>query len=51
MNTSSIYTPFIKFNYKHNPRVLFEDKIDSYSRSCSTNKLAGELKELIEICY
>ncbi len=41
----------VKLNFKYYRKVLFEDAIDFYSKSCSANKLAKELKELIEIYY
>ena len=40
-----------EFNCKFNPQVLFKKDIDSYLKSYSTNKLAKELKKLIDICY
>lgn len=46
-----IYHILSKFNYDYNSKILFEDEIDPYLRSCSTNKLAKELKKLKEICY
>ncbi len=49
-NASTSYTPF-KFNCGYRLRILFEDKNNPHSRSCSANKLAEELRELIEICY
>ncbi len=32
-------------------QVLFKEDVNFRSRSCSTNKRADKLKELIEICY
>ncbi len=48
-NASTDYIPF-EFNYKYHPQVLFEEDIDSCTRSCSANKLVEELKKRIEIC-
>lgn len=47
-NTSTSYNPF-KLNYDYHPKILFEDKADSRSKSCSANELAEELKKLREI--
>ena len=49
-NANTNYTPF-KHNYSYYPKVFFEKDINFYLKSCSTNKLAEELKKLIEICY
>ena len=49
-NISTGQTPF-KLNCGYHPRVFFEENINLYSRSCLTNKLAEELKELMEVCY
>lgn len=49
-NTSTGSTPF-ELNYGYYIRVLFKEDVDFYSRSCFANKLAEELKELMEICY
>ena len=48
-NTSTSYTPF-KLNCGYHPWVFFKDNVDPYSRSCSTNKLAKKIRELIDIC-
>ncbi len=48
-NASTGHTHF-KLNCDYHPRVSFEEDIDPRSRSCSANKLAKELKELIEVC-
>ena len=48
-NASTDHTPF-ELNYGFHPQVSFEDNVDFYSRSCSTNKLAKELRKLIDIC-
>ncbi len=49
-NASTDYTPF-KLNCDYHPRVPFKKDVDPRLRSCSTNKLAKELRELIEVCY
>ncbi len=48
-NTGTNHIPF-ELNYGFHPQVLFKEDIDPRFRSCSTNKLTEELKELIEIC-
>ena len=48
-NTSSGHILF-ELNYCYYPRVLFEKDVDSCSKSCSVNKLAKELRELMEVC-
>ena len=48
-NISICYMPF-KLNCDYHLRVLFEKDINFYSKSCSIDKLAKELRELIEIC-
>ncbi len=48
-NTSTGHTPF-KLNCDYHSRVFFKEDIDPYLRSCSANKLAEELRELIEVC-
>ncbi len=48
-NASTGRTPF-KLNCDYHPRVFFEEDVDSCSRSRSANKLAEELRELMEIC-
>ncbi len=40
-----------KLNYSYYLQVLFKEDVDPYSRFRSTNKLADELKKLIEIYY
>ncbi len=49
-NTSISHTPF-KLNCNYHTKILFEDKANPHLRSCSTNKLAKKLRELIEIYY
>ena len=48
-NANTGHIPF-KLNCGFHPRVFFKDNIDPYSRSRSANKLAKELKDLINIC-
>ncbi len=48
-NASTGHIPF-KLNCSYHLRVFFEDDVNSRSRSRSANKLAEELKELIEVC-
>ena len=48
-NASTGHT-FFKLNCGFHPRVFFEDDIDPCSKSCSTDELAKELRELIDIC-
>ncbi len=48
-NTGTDCTSF-ECNYGYHPRVLFEDEINSHLRSYSTNKLAKDLRDLLEIC-
>ena len=48
-NASTGYNLF-KFNCGYYLKVLFEENIDPYLRSCFANKLVEELKELIEVC-
>ena len=49
-NISTSHTPF-KLNCSYYFKVLFKVNVDFYSKSCSIDKLAKELKELIEVCY
>ncbi len=49
-NASTGHTPF-ELNCGYHPSVSFEEDVDSCSRFCSANKLAEELRELIEVCY
>ncbi len=48
-NASTSHTLF-ELNYSYHPRVSFEEDVDPRSRSCSVNKLAEELRELMEVC-
>ncbi len=48
-NATTGHTP-LQLNCGYHPRVSFEEDIDPYSKSHSANKLAEELKELIEVC-
>ncbi len=49
-NASTSHNSF-ELNCGYHPRVFFEEDVDSRSRSRSANKLAEELRELIEVCY
>ena len=49
-NASTSHILF-KLNYGYYPKVFFKENIDPRSRSHLVNKLAEELKELIEVCY
>ena len=40
-----------ELNCGYHLKMFFEEDINSYSKSYSTNKLAKKLRELIEICY
>ncbi len=42
---------WFKLNYRFHPQLSFNNNIDVSLRSCSANKLAKELRELIDICY
>ncbi len=48
-NASTRHTLF-KLNCGYNPKVSFQEDVDSRSRSCSANKLAEELRDLMEVC-
>ena len=48
-NASTGHTPF-ELNCGYHPKVLFKEDIDPHLKSRSTDKLARELKELIEVC-
>ena len=48
-NASSGYTLF-ELNFGYHRKVFFEEDIDPHMKSCSTNKLAEELRELIKVC-
>ena len=39
-----------KLNYGYHPQVSFKNNVDLHSKSCSANKLAKKLRELIDIC-
>ncbi len=49
-NASTSHTSF-ELNYGYHPKVSFKEDIDLCLRSCSANKLAEELKKLMEVCY
>ena len=48
-NTSTGHTLF-ELNCSYHPQVSFEEDINPRSESRSTDELANELRELIEIC-
>ena len=48
-NANTGHTSF-KLNCGFHPQDSFKDNINPHSRSCSANKLAKELRELIDIC-
>ncbi len=48
-NASTGHTLF-KLNCGYHPRESFEEDVDPCSRSRSANKLAKELRELMEVC-
>ena len=48
-NLTTGYTPF-KLNYDYYPKVLFKKNLNLYFKSYFADKLAKELRELIEIC-
>ncbi len=47
-NASTEYTSF-ELHYSYHPRVSFKENIDPYLRSRSANKLAKELRQLMEV--
>ncbi len=51
MQNSGIDYILFEFNNGYNLIMLFEDESEPHLRSCSINKLAKELRKLIEICY
>ena len=48
-NASTVYTQF-ELNCGYHPKVFFKDDIDPHLKSCSINKPAKELRELIKVC-
>ena len=48
-NASTGHTPF-ELNCDYYLKVSFEEDVDSCSKSRSTDKLVGKLRELIEVC-
>ena len=48
-NASTSDTPF-ELNCGYHSRVSFEEDVNLHSKSCSADKLARELKKLIEVC-
>ncbi len=49
-NASPGHTLF-DLNCGYHPRVFFNEDVNPRLKSCSANKLAKELRELIEVCY
>ena len=49
-NASTGHTPF-ELNCGYHPRMLYENDVDSQSKSKSADKLSAELKELMIICH
>lgn len=49
-NASTGHTPF-KLYCGYHPKVSFDEDLDSRSKTRSTDKLAEELWELMEVCY
>ena len=47
---ASIGHTFFKLNCGFHPQVFFKDNIDFWSRSCFANKLAKELRAIMNIC-
>ena len=47
-NTNHI---LFEFNCNYYPRVFLEENVDSRLKFCFANKLAKNLRELIEICW
>ena len=48
-NASTGHIPY-KLNYGYHLKVFFKEDVDSRLKSCSANKLAEKLRELIEVC-
>ena len=48
-NTSNGYIPF-KLHCGYHPRMSYKEKVDSYSKSKSVDKLSAELRELMIVC-
>ena len=48
-NTSTSYMPF-ELNCGFYPQVFFKNDVDFCFRSCSADKLAKELRKLMNIC-
>ena len=48
-NASTSHTPF-KLNCSYHPKILFEENVNPYLRSCSTDKLTEKLRELMKVC-
>ncbi len=48
--TASIGNTLFELNCDYHSRVSFEEDANARSRACSTNKLAKELRKLMEVC-
>ena len=48
-NASTGHTSF-ELNYGYHPRMSYEEKVNSRSKSKSADELSAELKELIIVC-
>ena len=48
-NDSTGHT-FFQLNCGYQPKVFFKEDDDLHSRSCSTNKLGKELRDLMGVC-
>ena len=48
-NASTGHTLF-ELNCGYHPQMLYEEEVDSHSKSKSTDKLSVELKELMIVC-
>ena len=49
-NASIGHIPF-ELNCGYHPKVFFKENVDLYLKSSFANKLAEELRELMEVCY
>ncbi len=49
-NASTGHTPF-ELNCCYHFRVSIKEDVDPHLRSCSADKLAEELRELMEVCF
>ncbi len=48
-NASTSHTPF-ELNYRFHLRSFYEEDVDPYSRSETSDKLATELKDIMSVC-